>query len=361
MLLVPKLSSSTSSMPSDDQHRLFRRKGGGGGAAGGHGGGKGGGKGGSSSSKGSSRASDVAKKHGASGAFLNSRSSRPFHIPGIKSQFMAYADGGGKPTVLKSDSAFIGRQAGGGSRSSIYGTSHFGSGYPYGGYGLFVSSRPFPFGFVPVPVSHGYYGGDEYLNMNDTLRPGGHLVTAIIHPSYNSSSATFRLTGDNSSVTTVFDALVANCSVANSSSAITPFSPSVTTWPLPEQVVQYYRASSFALSLDNYNNMATLLANAPVSNDSSLPQIPDTPLPLGLNTTPLQCINTTIGASVPLADVNPGSKFSSAEIAGIVFGSVAGAVLLCCLVSCCCSKMKGEKPSKHEKTKYNRFEIVNTR
>ncbi|KAL5529660.1 hypothetical protein ACEPAG_5645 [Sanghuangporus baumii] len=345
MTLVPKLPSSLSSMSSHDQQRLFRRKGGGGG---GHGGGKGGGKGGSSSSKGSARASGVAKKHGASEAFLNSRSSQPFNIPGINSRFMAYANGGGNPTVLKSDSAFIGRQAGGGSRSSIYGTSHFGSGYPYGGYGSFVSSRPFPYVFVPVPVSHGYYGGDEYLNMNQTLRPGGNLIIAIVHPSYNSSSATFRLIGDNSSVTTVFDALVANCSVANSSSAITPFSPSVTMWPLPEQVVQYYRASSFALSLDNYNNTATLLANAPASNDSSLPQIPDTPLPPGLNTTLLQCINTTIGASVPLADVDSGSKFSSAAIVGIVFGSAAGIVLLSCLVYCCCSKMKSKKPSKHK-------------
>ena len=43
----------------------------------------------------------------------------------------------------------------------MYGTSRFGSGYPYGNYGSYVNQRPLPFVFYPTPVSYHYYGGDE--------------------------------------------------------------------------------------------------------------------------------------------------------------------------------------------------------
>ncbi|KAL5532705.1 hypothetical protein ACEPAF_4479 [Sanghuangporus sanghuang] len=304
-------SDSVSVYP-EDRRRLFRRKA----------------KLGKAVSKASSRGEKVAEEHGASDKFLNSGSTEPFTVPGTSLSFMAYASGGGKRSVLDSNSTFSGREAGGASRAEVYGTSHFGSGYPYGNYGSFVSSRPFPFFFVPVPVSRGFLGGDEYLDMDDDKRPGGTFVTALVQPSYDQNSVTFRLVGDNSSVTRVFDALAANCSIANLSSATTAFSPSPTTWPLPEQIVQYYRASSFALSLDGYNNTATLLVNAPASNDSLLSQIPDTPLPSGLNMTLLECINSTIGASVPLADVESGKGLSSKAIAGIAIGAGGGVAVL---------------------------------
>ena len=45
-------------------------------------------------------------------------------------------------------------------------------------------------------------------------------MAAIVRPSYNTSSVTYRLLGDNSSVSTVFAALVANCSVATNGDSI---------------------------------------------------------------------------------------------------------------------------------------------
>ncbi|KAH8116893.1 hypothetical protein DFH11DRAFT_1823992 [Phellopilus nigrolimitatus] len=280
-----------------ERTQLYRRKGGGGGHGSGHGSGRG-------SSSSGSHGSSPASSHGAS-------------VWKSKSSAEAYSNGGGKPFMLGSTSPFSGRQAGGGTRETVYGTSRFGSGYPYGGYGTYVDSRPLPYQFYPVPVSNNYYGGDEYLNVNDTERPGGNLVTAIVQPSYNTSSVTYRIVGDNASVTTVFDALVANCSVANSSSAISAFRPSPSSWPVPEQIVQYYRASSLALSLDGYNNTASLLSNMPASNTSAPVQLADTPLPGTLNMTFLECVNATTGSSAPLVDVKS-HRLSEAAITGIV-------------------------------------------
>ena len=197
----------------------------------------------------------------------------------------------------------------------------------------------------------------QYLNVNDTERPGGNLVSAIIQPSWNTSSVTYRILGDNSSVTAVFEALVANCSVANSSSAIEAYTPSANTWPLPEQIIQYYRSSSFSLSLDGYNNSASLVSNMPANNNTApLPLSQDTPLPAGLNDTFLVCVNTTIGASVPLEDV-VSHKLTGQQIAEIVGLSIQGLIILlgiiCCLASCCCSKRKSKKDVEAAKPKEN--------
>lgn len=64
------------------------------------------------------------------------------------------------------------------------------------------------------------------------------------------------------------------------------------TEPRPEQVIQYYRASSIALTLDGYNNSATY---GPEGS-------PDTPLPPDVDNTLLSCLNGTIGAAAPLVD-----------------------------------------------------------
>ncbi|EJD02358.1 uncharacterized protein FOMMEDRAFT_147352 [Fomitiporia mediterranea MF3/22] len=274
----------------EDHRRLVPRKGGGGRS------GRTSGKGGKGSPKGGASA---AKSHGAPDGFTKSRSGgKPISMPSSKSSAYAYSDGGGKSTILGSNSPFAGRQAGGGSR---------------------------------------------YLN--DTARPGGNLATAVLQPTYNTSAVTYRLIGDNSSVTQVFDALVANCSVANSTTAIAAFLPSASVWPQPEQVVQYYRASSFALSLDGYNNTASLITYAPASNSSLPPQMADTPLPSGLNMTFLECVNATVGQSVPLVDVPAKKKLSPEAIIGIIFAGVCGIVLVYFTIKACCkclSSLRGK-------------------
>lgn len=145
------------------------------------------------------------------------------------------------------------------------------------------------------------------------------MAEALIQPANNTANLTFRIIGDNASISAVYAVLVVNCSVANTSTAISTFTPSLTRYPLPEQIVQWYRASTFALSLDAYNNSASLLSNMPPSDAApALPLSSDTPLPSGLDMAFLQCVNATIGASVPLVGPPVGQHFSGLAIAGVV-------------------------------------------
>jgi len=120
-------------------------------------------------------------------------------------------------------------------------------------------------------------------------------------------NATYHLVADNSTVSAILNALESNCSL---STHPTPalFNPQDTSEPQPEQVIQYYRSSSIALTLDGYNNSAA---------DSSDPNAVDTPLPSSLNSTFLVCINQTIAASAPIEDdASSGTATSSLNIGG---------------------------------------------
>jgi hypothetical protein len=59
--------------------------------------------------------------------------------------------------------------------------------------------------------------------------------------------------------------------------------------------VQYYRASTVALTLDGYNNSATF--NDDNSNEDAM-----SPLPGGIDMDLLNCLNATVGEAVPLID-----------------------------------------------------------
>jgi hypothetical protein len=63
--------------------------------------------------------------------------------------------------------------------------------------------------------------------------------------------------------------------------------------PQPEQAVQYYRASSVVLTLDGYNDTGVF------GNDTNAVH---TPLLTNIDTNLLDCLNQTIGLSVPLID-----------------------------------------------------------
>lgn len=147
---------------------------------------KGGGGGGDSSSSGHDSSSSSGAKGGddsdESSSFSHSSAAKPFSLSSsTKSSASAYSDGGGSVVTIPSGSLFSGRQAGGADRvgpilipfpqttadlrscmqSTVYGTSRYGSGYPYGGYGSYVDGRPFPYYFIPVCISSGYYDNDE--------------------------------------------------------------------------------------------------------------------------------------------------------------------------------------------------------
>ncbi|CUA71147.1 hypothetical protein RSOLAG22IIIB_09368 [Rhizoctonia solani] len=231
----------------------------------------------------------------------------------------SYGSGGGSVSLI-SRGAFVGRSIGGGTRQQVYGNSRYGSGYTYGG-GSSVAGRGFPFGywpvFVPIGAGAGYYGYREYGPANNDSRPGGVMQQALVRSSdwpseggavnttTKNDTASYYIVGDADSVSAVMDALVTHCSVVNSTG--TPVDDNNSTVHV-EQAVQYFRASSFMLALTSYNNSASLPSNAPADNSTTAPPpSADTPLPTGTNTTFLNCLNETIGASVPIMDAAPGT------------------------------------------------------
>ncbi|KAG5640997.1 hypothetical protein DXG03_006439 [Asterophora parasitica] len=187
--------------------------------------------------------------------------------------------------------------AGGGNRNDIYGSRMYGSGYP-GIDGRGVAGRGFPFYFWPLAwgaagaaVGGGtvaYLQSNEYGQPSNTSRPGGPMSAAAFQSS--STSSTFRVLADTDTVTSLLTSLKGNCSSSlDSSRTSTSVSP-YGGYPQPQQVIQYYRASSIALTLDGYNNAAV----------SSPEGTPDTPLPAGVDTRLMDCLNQTIGLAAPL-------------------------------------------------------------
>ncbi|KDR70411.1 hypothetical protein GALMADRAFT_76106 [Galerina marginata CBS 339.88] len=281
-MFVPFFSSATS-------QNLHRRKGGGKGASGSSK---------SSSSSKSSKSSSSSSKSKTKTITTSSRSGSTTFRSSTYSNSRAVT-----PAAIPAGQLFAGRLSGGGTRSQIFGTRTYGSGYP-GVPGRGTAGRGFPFIFWPIAwplaaLAAGRYlnDDDEYGTPTNTSRPGGQLTTATFTslvntttpytPSFNS---TFRIFSDNATVVSLFDDLFTNCSsLIRSANSSTPYAGT----PVPEQVVQYYRASSIALSLEGYDNTATY---------SSSDNATDTPLPTDIDLALLNCLNQTIGLAAPLID-----------------------------------------------------------
>lgn len=123
---------------------------------------------------------------------------------------------------------------------------------------------------------------------------------------YNTSDV-YRILGDQDSVATVLAALQKNCSVAGGNMFnYDPTSNDLAhSLPRVESIIQWYRSSSFALSLDGYNNSASAVTPAALSNNTHqlvAALIPATPLPSNLNRAFLDCVNYTTASSLPLVD-----------------------------------------------------------
>ncbi|KAJ3716313.1 hypothetical protein DFJ43DRAFT_1227653 [Lentinula guzmanii] len=274
--------------------------------AGGGGGGRGGGSSGSSSSSKGSSSSSGKGSSSSSGSTLSgnkgSTASTSSTIYGSSRSITPYGNGATKVITIPSGQLFSGRSAGGATRSQIFGTRTYGSGYPsISGRG--VANRGFPFFFWPL-VWGGAAGGtasylhdeNEYGLPDNSSRPGGILMTAAFQS--NSTSSIFRILSDNTTIAELITDIHANCSShltsnsASSPSSAISYNSSASDAPKPEQVVQYFRASTVSLTLDGYNNTAVFDSEGTA----------DVPLPSGIDTTLLECMNSTIGVAVPLVD-----------------------------------------------------------
>ena len=113
---------------------------------------------------------------------------------------------------------------------------------------------------------------------------------------FQGNTSTFRIIADNTTVVALINQLGTNCSnvLVSHDSTPTPYSNSSGTSgpPRPEEVIQYYRASSAALTLDGYNDTSVFAGNG----------TPSVPLPSNVDVALLNCLNLTIGESIPLMD-----------------------------------------------------------
>ncbi|KAG8909044.1 hypothetical protein FRC01_007189, partial [Tulasnella sp. 417] len=212
-------------------------------------------------------------------------------------------NGGGQPKTIGSGK-FSGRQVGGGRRDQIWGTAFYGSGYTYSNPGSSVVGRGFPFGYWPMcpgPYTYPYYGSQEFCPWDASDRPGGVLsyvqvncgaCTAAASTNPNSLAA-FYVVGDKESVNDMATQLRESPCNADVG-AVTDFNNSIPV----EQYLQFYRASSFALALSSYQNVAANVSNAP-----DLGQLPAA-IPDGTNTTFLSCLNNAIGSQLLIANAS---------------------------------------------------------
>jgi hypothetical protein len=125
----------------------------------------------------------------------------------------------------------------------------------------------------------------------------------------NSTGSTFYVLSDNSTIASLIDSINTNCSSnlsPSSSKSPSPYNSSAPGGPQPEQAIQYYRSSSIVLTLDGYNNSATFNNN---------PNTTDSPLPSGVDTTFLNCLNYTVGEAAPLID-SASSRYISSPCLG---------------------------------------------
>ncbi|KAF9529956.1 hypothetical protein CPB83DRAFT_811690 [Crepidotus variabilis] len=262
------------------------------------------------------------KKIGSSGGGSSSKS-KTIHIHTLHDGRKIAKSYGEDPPVKKvipSGEPFAGRSSGGGTRAQIFGNRTYGSGYP-DSEGPGTIDKGFPFEFWPIDwesvienfasTAYSLASGGQYGDPLNNSRPGGPLAYATFP---FSSEVTFRVIADSDSVASLIDDLNFNCSrffaadttnrkypnaLSTSTTGPTFFTPpfsfnnvSGPADPQPEQVIQYYRASSISLTLDSYNNTATYAATQ--SPDSPLPQLNLPSLAL------MACLNQTIALAAPL-------------------------------------------------------------
>lgn len=230
-----------------------------------------------------------------------------------------------QPFLTKKIALVPGPTDGGGSRTDIYGSRAYGSGY-YGGAYSSVGGRPFIFGYWPIYYGSGYYHDDEYGPADNASRAGGPqtLYTFTGPPSApQDPHPQYGIYGDRDSVVDIWPELAASCQatlIGNSSQISIPngtgptLPDNTTTLPFinATQAIQYYRASSFVL-FAYFDNVST-----PATNDSSVPvpvpfnaSSPADTIPRSntmmfpassVNGTFQSCINATIGNSLLIED-----------------------------------------------------------
>lgn len=236
-----------------------------------------------------------------------------------------WSKGGGQNWTIGEGHPFQGRSFGGATRDKIKGTSAYGSGYPYGSVTDLntISGRPFPYGVWPIYWGNNFMGSDEYGPQNDGIRPGGQLVIIPLKgdPNYYPNlpaDDTYYAIGDRDSTLGIMVSFVTWCHVKPAwPSKFQPTSPNSTV--KIENVITYYRASSFALASPNYNNTA---ARTPFTNDP-------TSLPESIQASKVwQCLDSVVSNALMIMNPPPPKPESLGVTLGIIFGVLGLPILV---------------------------------
>ena len=264
----------------------------------------------------------------------------------------AWSGGGGPIWQLEADTGnpFAGRDYGSGDRKTIYGSRAYGSGYPDGSYPVpnptTVAGRGFPYGLWPIYWAENYAGSAEYgLTTAELFRPGGELVQAPLRPAparWNYTTVeeeTYWLIGDQASMFSMLTNMVNWCDAepkwpelfepANNTIGVAGNNTNQGVIFHPGNVLQYYRASSFALAHPKYNNT---YAHPPLNTSTLFTHDQSTPLNDVMKfSTWLKCINETIADALPILDAPPTATSSALDggtIVGLVFGGIMGFIIV---------------------------------
>jgi len=152
---------------------------------------------------------------------------------------------------------------------------------------------------------------------SDNERPGGFLATAAFGSS--STGDIYCILADNATTSYLVHDVITSCRLFLSYTSLSATAyPSSIPFPLPEQAVQYYRASIIVLTLDSYNNAANFLPEGTSATPMSAVNTLDPAL---------ECLNTTISHAALFVDnYGPVNSFTQ-------FLRALGLVVVCTIAS----------------------------
>ena len=164
-------------------------------------------------------------------------------------------------------------------------------------------------------------GSEEYGPALDGVRPGGQLVTIPLKVQGEHYNATedvpYYIIGDRDSAVFMMISLVTSCYVAPAwPSKFDPTSPNTTV--KISNVIQYYRASSFALAFPGYTNQNAIGNNNTESTDN-------TPLPDAVKYSQFRkCLDDVIVDALPIMNWPPAPDPTAYEALWGTFAGVLG-------------------------------------
>ncbi|KIM29303.1 hypothetical protein M408DRAFT_23078 [Serendipita vermifera MAFF 305830] len=231
-------------------------------------------------------------------------------------------------------------------KPSIYWT-----GYPYGNVdSTTIAGRPFPYGLWPLYWGNNITGSDEYGPALDGVRPGGQLVTVPLKTedgTYNiTEGEMYHIIGDRDSAIFMMISLVTSCH-------ITPawpirFDPTASNSTVKmENVIQYYRASSFALAFLGYNNS---FARGSTNTEST----ENTPIPDTIRYSKFhKCLDDVIVDALTIMNGGPVPGGTMAIVLGVLGALIP--VVLVAMIAMRLSTIRQRKAIRTEALNYERF------